>query len=42
MTRVSGGSAAKAAYDAFAPAYDDFTHAYMNERWTGRCATPSC
>jgi SAM-dependent methyltransferase len=27
---------ARVTYDAFAPAYDDFTHAYMNERWTGR------
>lgn len=27
---------ARTTYDAFAPAYDDFTHAYMNERWTGR------
>lgn len=24
------------AYDAFAPAYDDFTFQYQNERWTGR------
>jgi SAM-dependent methyltransferase len=27
---------AKVAYDAFAGAYDDFTHAYRNDRWTGR------
>jgi ubiquinone/menaquinone biosynthesis C-methylase UbiE len=31
-----GREAARVTYDAFAPAYDDFTHAYMNERWTGR------
>jgi SAM-dependent methyltransferase len=27
---------AQAAYDALAPAYDDFTHEYMFERWTQR------
>ena len=27
--------AARATYDAFAAAYDDFNHAYMSERWTG-------
>lgn len=27
---------AAAAYDAFAPCYDDFNHGYMYERWTGR------
>lgn len=26
----------KQAYDAYAPAYDDFNHEYMYERWTGR------
>lgn len=31
-----GRDTARVTYDAFAPAYDDFTHAYMNERWTGR------
>lgn len=30
------GESAQQAYDAFAPAYDDFNRAYMNERWTGR------
>jgi SAM-dependent methyltransferase len=29
-------AAAEAAYEAFASAYDDFTHAYLNEQWTGR------
>src|SRR5690349_20319268 len=24
------------AYDTFAPAYEDFNHGYMYERWTGR------
>ncbi len=27
---------AKQTYDAYAPAYDDFNHRYMYERWTGR------
>lgn len=27
---------ARHTYDAFAPAYDDFNHEYMYERWTGR------
>jgi SAM-dependent methyltransferase len=31
-----GVASAKAAYDAFASAYDDFNHRYMYERWTGR------
>jgi len=34
MTSIDGS--AEAAYDAFAPAYDDFTSGYMYERWTGR------
>jgi SAM-dependent methyltransferase len=33
---VNRPTAAETAYEAFASAYDDFTHAYMNERWTGR------
>jgi SAM-dependent methyltransferase len=28
--------AAKQAYDAYAPVYDDFNHRYLYERWTGR------
>jgi SAM-dependent methyltransferase len=28
------GDAAREAYDAFAPAYDEFVHGYMYERWT--------
>lgn len=27
---------AKSAYEAFATDYDDFTHAYRNDQWTGR------
>lgn len=34
--RWHGGSLAKDAYEAYAGAYDDFNHAYMYERWTGR------
>jgi SAM-dependent methyltransferase len=30
------GDAARETYDAYAAAYDDFNHAYMYERWTGR------
>ncbi|HEU4392568.1 MAG TPA: class I SAM-dependent methyltransferase [Solirubrobacterales bacterium] len=30
---------AKIAYEAFAAAYDDFTHEYQNERWTLRLLT---
>ncbi|HET8955142.1 MAG TPA: class I SAM-dependent methyltransferase [Solirubrobacterales bacterium] len=30
------GDLAKAAYDAFASVYDDFSHGYMYERWTRR------
>lgn len=37
MAERSGGEAsAQAAYDAFAPAYDDFNYRYQYERWTGR------
>ncbi len=31
-----GSALAKAAYDAFASSYDDFTYRYQYERWTGR------
>lgn len=34
--RPVDGESARIAYEAFAPAYDDFTHAYMNGRWTAR------
>jgi SAM-dependent methyltransferase len=27
---------ARSSYEAFAAAYDDFTHTYQNDRWTGR------
>ncbi len=30
------GDSAREAYDAFAPAYDQFNRGYMYERWTGR------
>jgi SAM-dependent methyltransferase len=36
MTSWQGGDASKEAYEAFAPAYDDFNRDYMYERWTGR------
>jgi ubiquinone/menaquinone biosynthesis C-methylase UbiE len=36
MAEPDKALAALHTYDAFATAYDDFTHAYMNERWTGR------
>jgi SAM-dependent methyltransferase len=31
-----GGDGAREAYDAYAPAYEDFNRGYMYERWTGR------
>jgi SAM-dependent methyltransferase len=34
-SREAHGSA-KQTYDAYAPAYDDFNHRYMYERWTAR------
>jgi SAM-dependent methyltransferase len=34
MTADDAG--ARQTYDAFASSYDDFNHAYMNERWTAR------
>jgi SAM-dependent methyltransferase len=33
---MHGGDAARQAYDALAPTYDEFVHGYMYERWTGR------
>lgn len=33
---TSGEAEARRTYDAFAASYDDFTHEYMYERWTGR------
>lgn len=37
MTTVwQAGDGASEAYDAFAAAYDDFNHNYMNVQWTGR------
>ncbi len=33
---IEGSGGAKKTYDAYAPAYDDFNHRYMYERWTGR------
>ena len=33
---VAGEAEAQRTYDAFAASYDDFTHQYMYERWTGR------
>jgi SAM-dependent methyltransferase len=33
---VEGEAEARRTYDAFAASYDDFTHQYMYERWTGR------
>lgn len=32
----AGQAEARRTYDAFAASYDDFTHQYMYERWTGR------
>jgi SAM-dependent methyltransferase len=32
----AGDEEARRSYDAFAPSYDDFNHAYMNVRWTAR------
>lgn len=36
MSDSSRSGEAKHAYDKIADAYDDFTHGYMYERWTGR------
>jgi len=36
MPDVDSGWSAQSTYDIYAAAYDDFNHAYMNERWTGR------
>jgi len=33
---IRADDSAKRTYDAYAPAYDDFNHRYMYERWTGR------
>jgi SAM-dependent methyltransferase len=33
---IRADESAKRAYDTYAPAYDDFNHRYMYERWTGR------
>lgn len=32
----SAGSQVRQTYDTYAPAYEDFNHGYMYERWTGR------
>ena len=32
----SAGNEVRLTYDTYAPAYEDFNHGYMYERWTGR------
>ncbi len=32
----AAGNEARQTYDTYAPAYEDFNHGYMYERWTGR------
>jgi SAM-dependent methyltransferase len=32
----SAGNEVRQTYDSYAPAYEDFNHGYMYERWTGR------
>lgn len=34
--RWSAGDEVRQTYDTYAPAYEDFNHGYMYERWTGR------
>lgn len=34
--KLIGGNEVRQTYDSFAPAYEDFNHGYMHERWTGK------
>ncbi|MFL5872857.1 MAG: class I SAM-dependent DNA methyltransferase [Solirubrobacterales bacterium] len=36
MKKWTAGNEVQLTYDSYAPAYEDFNHGYMYERWTGR------